>query len=527
MTVGAQDFLANTAGNDTFTFEVDTTFSVNGSVINPYTGERLSVAGKNRSFDVYDGSDGTDTVNGTSGNDVFVQNTLGSSVEPGGGRATHYTNIEVINAQGGLDVVDLTHSGGAGGDYASITVYGGAGADVLWGGEGSDTFYGDTGAGTGLGSADRLNGGGGSDYLYGDGGADTIDGGAGYDNLYGGDGNDTLYQGAGGGNLYGDNGNDILVGGADGAYAYGGEGSDTYLWRPGDGDLNAYDYGSSGTDVFATTSTTLGGLGSFSGIEQIKEQNGNPFAIVGGSSGYYWDFTTTTLVNVSSIKGGAGSDTIYGTTSGDTFLNSGGDDYIHGGNSDDVLKCTSGTGGRTHFYGEAGSDTIEAQGATLDCLGDFAPSDSVETITRVGGAALTINATDGYWYWSRTWDFTATNLINVVEIKAGHYTDTVIDNDDGHILNGGDNDGYADTLTGNGGADHFAFTGNWGADTVTDFQDNVDKIDLSDLGGYAFGEISDYIKDNGTDTTIEFASNQKITLLGILANQLTENDFIL
>ncbi len=55
-------------------------------------------------------------------------------------------------------------------------------------------------------------------------------------------------------------------------------------------------------------------------------------------------------------------------------------------------------------------------------------------------------------------------------IKGGGDNDTII---------GGDGD---DILSGNAGADVFVFTGRSGIDEITDFKNNVDRLDLSAFG---------------------------------------------
>lgn len=115
------------------------------------------------------------------------------------------TGNDVLNGTAGNDAIN----GGAGND----TIYGGAGADTLTGDAGNDVLYGGDGN-------DGFFGGGGDDTIYGETGDDTMYGDAGNDLLSGGDGNDKLYGGTG---------NDTLVGGA-GVNTYdGGAGIDTFV----------------------------------------------------------------------------------------------------------------------------------------------------------------------------------------------------------------------------------------------------------------------------------------------------------
>ncbi len=143
------------------------------------TGQTVALTGKNRSFDVFDGGVGTDTLIGTSGDDAIALDDQ-LSLFPGAPGA-RLAGIESIQVGEGNDTVDLTSSIYA---YGDVTLDGGNGDDVLWANAGNDVLLG--GAGN-----DNLYGGVGSDQLIGNDGNDTLDGGEGADQLIGGAGNDT------------------------------------------------------------------------------------------------------------------------------------------------------------------------------------------------------------------------------------------------------------------------------------------------------------------------------------------------
>lgn len=124
------------------------------------------------------GTNGTDKISGTSGNDL-------------------------IFALGGSDKVD-----GKGGNDCIV---GGDGSDKLSGGTGNDVILGGNGS-------DSLKGEGGDDRLYGDNDSDSLSGGTGDDFLYGGNGSDSLK---------GDSDDDTLDGEAGSDSAKGGSGTDT------------------------------------------------------------------------------------------------------------------------------------------------------------------------------------------------------------------------------------------------------------------------------------------------------------
>jgi Ca2+-binding RTX toxin-like protein len=110
------------------------------------------------------GTDRSDRINGTSGNDVICA---------GGGNDT-------VNGLGGDDVI-----------------FGGSGNDRLIGGLGNDELNGETG----------------TDYLDGGKGKDDISGGSGQDTLFGGTESDLIQGGAGADSIYGGAGNDLIDGG--------------------------------------------------------------------------------------------------------------------------------------------------------------------------------------------------------------------------------------------------------------------------------------------------------------------------
>ncbi|MBN8939829.1 MAG: Hint domain-containing protein [Rhizobiales bacterium] len=179
------------------------------------------------------GTNGDDSLTGTSGNDV-ISGGDGDDIIVGRG------GDDTLNGDAGDDIL----RGGAGNDVLNggdgdDQLYGGAGNDVLDGGDGDDQLRG--GAGN-----DTLSGGGGDDQLYGGAGNDTLSGGAGDDQLHGGAGNDTLSGGDGDDRLYGGAGRDILSGGAGDDYLSGGAGADILNGGAGDDVLE----GGAGADRF-------------------------------------------------------------------------------------------------------------------------------------------------------------------------------------------------------------------------------------------------------------------------------------
>ena len=150
------------------------------------TKEQVSLIGKNRISDVFDGSEDsnilvmTDDVNGDA---LFVEDIYTSF-----GKDCRISQIDEIRAGAGDDIVDMTSQRFA---YVGdgVEIYGGLGNDTIWVNNGSNMLFGDTGN-------DCLVGGSYDDVIIGGSGNDTLHGGGGDDIFcFGGNwGSDTVEQ---------------------------------------------------------------------------------------------------------------------------------------------------------------------------------------------------------------------------------------------------------------------------------------------------------------------------------------------
>jgi Ca2+-binding RTX toxin-like protein len=142
---------------------------------NFYTGKDTIIDGYNRSFGIYDGSEGNNVLVMTEGNDVLALQDNTSPIICEGARVK---NMAVIYAGGGDDLINFTHP-----DYnhGDIIIYGGQGDDKIWSSVGDDNLFGQVG----------------NDEIYGGSGDDKIDGGEGDDFISGGSGSDILTGGEG------------------------------------------------------------------------------------------------------------------------------------------------------------------------------------------------------------------------------------------------------------------------------------------------------------------------------------------
>ncbi|MGJ3245093.1 MAG: tandem-95 repeat protein [Elainellaceae cyanobacterium] len=141
------------------------------------------------------GSQGSDTVRGTDGDDIL----------------NGFSDIDFLQGFGGNDLIN----GGSSGD----TLLGDEGDDTLNGGSGNDLIDGGSGN-------DVLNGGSGNDRMWGRDGNDILEGGRGNDRMWGGNGNDILNGSEGRDRLYGEAGKDIIRGSRGNDFIVGGFGKD-------------------------------------------------------------------------------------------------------------------------------------------------------------------------------------------------------------------------------------------------------------------------------------------------------------
>jgi len=351
---------------------------------------------------------------------------------------------------------------GRGGDD---TLIGGAGDDIIYGGGGGDLIYGGDGN-------DIIDGGPLFDTIYAGAGNDTVWGGDGVDTVYLGPGDDIFYDndqtggygidwvagGPGDDRIYGGGGNDALLGGPGNDRIWGGVGDDK-LWGHDGNDLI---YGEDGND------TVYGG-------------NGRDVAWLGAGDDTYYESSETGPNAADEVHGGDGNDRILAGAGPDTIWGDGGDDEIYGGDDADWID------------GGAGSDVIHAGSGNDTVYGGTGPD------------LIYLNQGDDVFY-----DDAETGPGGADRIY-GH-----LGNDTFH---GGGGD---DRLWGGPGADTFVFyTGN-GDDTIADFEDGVDIIDLS-ATGLGYGDLT--ITQVGADTVIGYGADT-ITLTGIDAGQISEADFL-
>ncbi len=172
------DLLSGGSGDDILMYSQDEIWPSGfvawnvGTPNEPLNGERVTVNPRYRNHDGFDGGDGEDTLlMGDEGEALFLDDRY--SANPFGYNTARLIDIEIIDAGGGNDIVDLTSQQFS---YGDVTIIGGNGDDVLWGNDGNDIINGGQGNDNIDGAAgdDILIVGEGADKIFGRGGSDQI-----------------------------------------------------------------------------------------------------------------------------------------------------------------------------------------------------------------------------------------------------------------------------------------------------------------------------------------------------------------
>ena len=300
------------------------------------------------------------------------------------------------------------------------------------------------------------------------------------------------------------------------------------------------------------------------------------------------NITGVRFVNIENIATGEGNDTIGGTDDANILLANSGRDSITGADGDDTIdggqgrdQMLGGAGDDLYFVDNRGDRVIEVRDEGIDSVEasvNFRLSANVENVTLVDDRLDLVptnlsakgNGADNEMIGTEGANFlqggggndTLTGNGGDDRLSAGAGQDDLDggegnDNLDGgtgrdelaggegsDTLNGGDDD---DALLGGTGADAFVFRGNFGEDTISDFEDGADLIDLSALRNSAnpieFEQlvltqegvnvrIALDFDQNGVADQLDLdndgaVDNSSIIVELIQVAQLTEADFIL
>ena len=274
---------------------------------------------------------------------------------------------------------------------------------------------------------------------------------------------------------------DLRFGTNDDETLEGGEGRDMIFGRGGDDTIR----GGAGNDI----------LSGGDGDDTIDGGEGHDF-ILGGDG----DDTLT---------GGAGNDVLLGGAGADTLDGGAGNDWLNGGTDDDTLN--GGTGDDTFVFDLSnGDDTITDFTTDVDRidLREFTEIFGFADLTiTTDGDDVVIDLTNHDGGTIRLENVSTSDLSEddfVFYRVAGDAGDNRLRGASGDdTLTGGAGD---DTMTGYGGDDTFVFGPGHGNDTITDFTECGDVIDLSAIT--AITGIADLtITNDGCDAVIDLTDH--------------------
>ncbi len=304
----------------------------------------------------------------------------------------------------------------------------------------------------------------GNDVLTGDPQDNVLIGLGGDDTLISFELNDVLLGNEGNDSLDAGGGNDQLFGGFGNDQLFGGAGNDVLFGEDGNDLLVGDALGTAGND------TLFGGNGNdtiFGGFGNDYAEGGNGADVIYGETGN--DVLLGGLDN-DVIFGGVGTDVVLGESGNDTLFGENGDDFLNGGVGNDSLD---GGFGADFLEGGDGNDQLfGAQGNDI----------------LVGGAGNDL-------------------------LAGGDGTDFI-------IAGAG-----IDVVQGGAGLDIFKIEGGSGQNFWSDFEDGLDRIDVSFIGGRSLLGTAVTVEASGPNSTVVSYLDTQVILEGIDPGLINADDF--
>lgn len=238
---------------------------------------------------------------------------------------------------------------------------------------------------------------------------------------------------------------------------------------------------------------------------------------------------------------------------GPTFiLGSDGDDLISGGSGNDYLEGNAGndtfrdTGGYNIILGGEGNNTLDLQHA-LNKSEIAWDGETLYLRDQDGGITLASDITTlrskesfmCFWHQDKDYQVTSEGLLNGNNIT--HYADALTGDADNNELTAhsagswlfgldgddtltGSDEGYTtfvgaagnDVLNSRGGHNTFLFSGNFGHDTLYDF-DKSDTLVFMAIEGATGGDYLDFLSMDGDNAVFNFGESS-VTLVGVSQN---------
>ncbi len=212
------------------------------------------------------------------------------------------------------------------------------------------------------------------------------------------------------------------------------------------------------------------------------------------------------------VRGDDGDDSLHGNDGNDMLLGGAGHDIMSGGNDQDTMQ---GDAGRDWMYGDAGDDTLDG-GTQNDRVFGGTGGD---TLTGGGGRDRLFGEDGEDSLLGGSGNDTLRGGKADDQLNGSSGDDDIGGGAGKDRLTGGLGD---DEMSGGGARDFFVFNGrkDQGDDTITDFQNGKDRIEVANV---TFADIS---ISGTTDAVITLDGLTSITLLGTDASLIGSEDFL-
>ena len=237
----------------------------------------------------------------------------------------------------------------------------------------------------------------------------------------------------------------------------------------------------------------------------------------------YWNSDEGVTVNLDSGTGQGGY------AEGDVIADV---ENLRGSNYDDILSGDNGANrvdgreGNDELRGNGGNDVLEG-GAGADRLDGGSGMDIISYF--LSGTGVTVSLSGGF---AEGGDAEGDMFVNIEGVEGSFYDDVLEGDDGANRLSGSYGN---DILTGGGGADQFVFgeltdqsffAVNDDIDTILDFTDGEDLIDLTGNGLAGFDDLIVTGDANGVKITLSTNGGDTILLEGFDIANLDASDFI-
>jgi Ca2+-binding RTX toxin-like protein len=221
--------------------------------------------------------------------------------------------------------------------------------------------------------------------------------------------------------------------------------------------------------------------------------------------------TSSRFVNEGFVSGGASEVAVTGSGGDEVVRNSGlidgnvvlntGNDFYRGEGDGSVAGFVNGGNGFDTLLGSDAADDLRA-------------ASGADTV-RGNGGDDTLNGGSG--------NDLLTGGSQNDQLFGGNNADTLFGGSGNDTLDGGRG---ADILTGGPGEDVFIYSPNYGHDLITDFQNNVDTLDLSAFGFASVNQALSFAANVSGDVVFSFGGGNSLTVENININQLSDDIII-